>query len=124
LTPVVVQRDGRFEAVAGTMGGFAQPQINAMSVIRVFDLDRSPAEAVAQPRWLVGGMSAEGEMPWVVAEADVPAVAIDALQRRGYRVDTLGERKGSFGHAQLIRAHSDGFDAGSDPRADGGALAS
>ena len=73
LMPVIIQRGGRFEAVAGTMGGSAQPQINAMTLIRAFDLGRSPAEAVAEPRWLVGGMSPEGEVPTAIAEADVPS---------------------------------------------------
>jgi gamma-glutamyltranspeptidase/glutathione hydrolase len=124
LMPVVVQRAGRLEAVAGTMGGSAQPQINAMTVIRAFRLAMSPADTVAAPRWLVGGMSPEGETPGVLAEADVPASAIESLKAAGYRVDTVGERDGSVGHAHMIRAVSGGFDAGSDPRADGGAMAS
>ena len=57
LMPVVVQRAGRLEAVAGTMGGYAQPQIIAMMLVRAFDLGMHPADAVAAPRWLVGGMS-------------------------------------------------------------------
>lgn len=124
LMPVAVQRAGRLEAVAGTMGGSAQPQINAMVLIRAIDLAMSPAEAVAAPRWLVGGMSAEAGSPGVVAEADVATDVTDRLKTAGYVVDTVGERDGSVGHAHLIRARPDGFDAGSDPRADGGAAAS
>ena len=124
LMPVIVQREGRFEAVAGSMGGSAQPQINAMTLVRAFDLGRTPAEAVAEPRWLVGGMSPEGGEPSVIAEADVPRLAIEALQARGYHVDTVTERSESVGHAQMIRRVPDGFEAGSDPRADGNARAS
>jgi hypothetical protein len=36
----------------------------------------------------------------------------------------MGERDGEVGHAHMIRVVPDGFDAGSDPRADGGAAAS
>ena len=124
LMPVIIQRGGRFEAVAGTMGGSAQPQINAMTLIRAFDLGRSPAEAVAEPRWLVGGMSPEGEVPTAIAESDVPTEAVAALQSHGYQVDTVSERSGSVGHAHMIRRVSGGFEAGSDPRANGGARAS
>jgi len=124
LMPVAVQRDGRLEAVAGTMGGSAQPQILTMVLIRALRLGMSPADAVAAPRWLVGGMSPEGPEPLVIAEADVPETVVRALGAAGYRVDVVSERDGSVGHAHMIRATPGGFDAGSDPRADGGALAS
>jgi len=124
LMPVAVQRDGRLEAVAGTMGGSAQPQILTMVLIRALRLGMSPAGAVAAPRWLVGGMSPEGPGPLVIAEADVPETVVRALGAAGYRVDVVSERDGSVGHAHMIRATPGGLDAGSDPRADGGALAS
>ena len=124
LMPVIVQRDGRLEAVAGTMGGSAQPQIVAMALLRACRLGMHPADAVAAPRWLVGGMSAEGASPEAIAEADVPAATVEALKMAGYRVDTVEERDGSVGHAHMIRAVAGGLDAGSDPRADGGAMAS
>jgi gamma-glutamyltranspeptidase len=121
LMPVVVQRDGRFEAVAGTMGGSAQPQIDAMTLIRAFDLGSSPARAVAEPRWLVGGMDPETDPAFVVAEAGVPGTVVDALQRAGYRVDTVNERDSEVGHAHLVRVRDGGLEAGSDPRSDGSA---
>ncbi|MEZ0235619.1 MAG: gamma-glutamyltransferase family protein [Actinomycetota bacterium] len=124
LMPVLVQREGRLEAVAGTMGGFAQPQIVAMTLLRAFGLGMDAAGSVAAPRWLVGWMSQEGPRPDVVAESGVPAEVLDRLKAGGYRVDTVGERDESVGHANLIRAVAGGFDAGSDPRADGGAAAS
>ena len=124
LMPVIVQREGKLKAVAGTMGGSAQPQINTMTLVRAFDLGRDPGPAVADPRWLVGGMEPEGEVPTVVAEADVPVQAMEALQGAGYRVDTVSERSEDVGHAHLIVFGDDGLSAGSDPRADGGARAS
>jgi gamma-glutamyltranspeptidase len=124
LMPVIVQRRGRLEAVTGTMGGFAQPQIMTMILLRALDLGMRAPDAVAAPRWLVGGMSREGRQPGVIAESDVPSEVLDRLKADGYRVDTVGERDESVGHAHLIRAVADGFDAGSDPRADGGAAAS
>ncbi len=124
LMPVVVQRDGRLEAVAGTMGGSAQPQIVAMTLARALAMGTSPADAVAAPRWLVGGMAPERETPEVLAEAGVPAPTVAALTASGYRVRTVPAQSGAVGHAHMIRAVPGGFEAGSDPRADGGALAS
>jgi gamma-glutamyltranspeptidase/glutathione hydrolase len=124
LMPVALQRAGRFEAVAGTMGGHAQPQIHAEILLRAIRLGMGAADAIAAPRWLVGGMSPEGEEPTVVAEARVPDRTLAALAAAGYRVATVGELDGSVGHAHMIRATADGFEAGSDPRADGGAMAS
>jgi gamma-glutamyltranspeptidase/glutathione hydrolase len=124
LMPVAVTREGRFEAVAGTMGGSAQPQIHAEILLRAFRLGMAPADAVASPRWLVGGMSPEGEPPRVLAESDVPEATVEALETAGYEVLVGSERDASVGHAHMIRATADGFEAGSDPRADGGAMAS
>ena len=124
LMPVAVQRAGRFEAVAGTMGGSAQPQIMTMALLRAFRLGMSPADAVAAPRWLVGGMSPEGLEPLVIAEANVPDPTVRSLTSSGYRVVRVGTLDEAVGHAHMIRASGDGFDAGSDPRADGGAMAS
>ena len=39
------------------------------------------------------------------------------------RVRAVGTQDEALGHAHLILAGAGGFDAGSDPRADGGALA-
>jgi gamma-glutamyltranspeptidase len=83
-----------------------------------------PAAAIEAPRWLVGGMSPEAETPIVVAEAAVPDRTLASLAEAGYRVVTIGELDGAAGHAHMIRATAEGFEAGSDPRADGGAMAS
>jgi gamma-glutamyltranspeptidase len=124
LTPVIVQRQGRPAIIAGTMGGYAQPQIDAATLIRHADLGLSPAEAVAAPRWLSAGMDREGREPIVLAEADVPDPTRDALRRSGFLVEDIDARDGSAGHAQMIAIGVDGFAAGSDPRADGEALSS
>ncbi|HEY8018937.1 MAG TPA: gamma-glutamyltransferase [Actinomycetota bacterium] len=123
LMPALAHREGRLAAVAGTMGGYAQPQINAMTLIRAFDLGMTPAEAVATPRWLVHGMDPSSEHPATLAEGDVPGPTLATLRDGGFEVDTVGVRDGSVGHAHLIRMTEDGLVAGSDPRSDGGALA-
>ena len=124
LMPVAVHRDGDLVALTGTRGGHGQPQIDLMTLVRAFDLGLDPFEAVAGPRWLVGGMSPlEGE-PWIEAEGSVPEAVRASLGSAGFQVETLGEVDRAVGHAQLLRIDGATLVAGSDPRADGGAMAS
>jgi gamma-glutamyltranspeptidase/glutathione hydrolase len=124
LLPVVVHRDGRLVALAGTMGGGGQPQIDAMSLVRAFDLGMDAASAVAAPRWLVGGMALDIQGRTLVAESRLPHRTRDVLEAAGYAIDTVGEEDGAVGHAHLLLMREDGtIEAGSDPRADGGAAA-
>jgi gamma-glutamyltranspeptidase len=123
LMPVVVQREGRLAIVSGTMGGFAQPQINASTLIRSLDLHEAPGEAVAAPRWAVGGLDREGAEPAVEAESGVPGDVEDALAGAGFRVARVDSVSEPIGHAHQIRLAGGRFEAGSDPRADGSAMA-
>ena len=123
LMPALAHREGRLAAVTGTMGGYAQPQINAMTLIRAFDLGMTPGESVAAPRWLVNGMDPSSARPEILGEGDVPGSTVTTLRDGGFEVDTVGVRDGSVGHAHMIRLTDDGLVAGSDPRSDGGALA-
>jgi gamma-glutamyltranspeptidase len=122
LMPVTVHREGRLAAVSGTMGGPAHPQINGASLVRAFELGMSPQQAVAAPRWLVGGM--DDAVGLVEAEAGVPESTAELLEEAGFRVIRLDADDSSVGHAHLIRLDPDGsLEAGTDPRADGAALA-
>jgi gamma-glutamyltranspeptidase/glutathione hydrolase len=121
LLPVVVEREGRLAAITGTMGGGGQPQIDAMSIVRAFDMGMDAASTVAAPRWLVGGMELGSTERAIVAEGAVPASTREALSGKGYRIGMLEDVSEDVGHAHLIKVEGDGsFDAGSDPRADGG----
>ncbi|MGI8617317.1 MAG: gamma-glutamyltransferase family protein [Actinomycetota bacterium] len=124
LMPVAVHRDGDLVALAGTRGGHGQPQIDLMTLVRAFDLGLDPYEAVACPRWLVGGMEPLLADPWIEAEASVPDEVRGSFERDGFRVETVGPVDRAVGHAQLLRVDGGVLVAGSDPRADGGALAS
>ena len=124
LMPVLVHRGSELVAVCGTMGGAAQPQINAMSVLRLFDLGLTPAAAMRAARWLVGGMDREGRRRFAVAERSVPERAVHALRTAGFEVDVAPDLADEVGHAQAIRVASDGtLEAATDPRADGSAAA-
>ena len=123
LMPALAHRDGRSSLVLGTMGGYGQPQINATNLVRIADLGMAPAPAVAAPRWLLGGLDQGDEA--IVAEDRVPAAVRERLAGAGFDVETVAGPSGDLGHAHAILMRSDGtLEAGSDPRADGGALAS
>jgi gamma-glutamyltranspeptidase len=121
LMPVLAHRDGRLAAVAGSMGGASQPQINAQNLVRSFDLGMGVGETIAAPRWTVWGEPGDGVAR---AEGSVPGATTARLEEAGFRIDPLGGLDEAVGHAHMILVRSDGtFDVGSDPRADGGALA-
>jgi len=121
LMPVVAHREDELVALAGTMGGGAQPQIDAMTLIRSLALGRSAAEAVAEPRWLVTGMSLRVPDRYVMVEEDVPVPARTSLEAAGFELREMPRLTADAGHAHVIRRREDGtFEAGTDPRADGG----
>ncbi len=119
LMPVLVHRDGRLAAVSGSMGGGGQPQINAMSILRAFDLAMGIGEVLSSPRWLVGGMELHAPRT-VEVESRVPATVVGALADAGFEPRILAPFDEGVGHAHLIRVAADGsFEAATDPRADG-----
>ena len=123
LMPIAVHRDGDLAALAGARGGHGQPQIGLATLVAAFDLGLAAPEAVARPRWLVGGMSPLRGQPYVEVEAPTPDLRA-SFRGAGFRVDDLGGIDRATGHAQLIRSQDGTLTAGSDPRADGGARAS
>ena len=62
--------------------------------------------------------------PWIEAEASVPAEVRGSWERDGFRVETVDPVDRAVGHAHLLRVDDGVLVAGSDPRADGGAIAS
>jgi gamma-glutamyltranspeptidase/glutathione hydrolase len=119
LMPVLVNDDRGLAAVAGTMGGYAQPQINAQTLFHVL-AGATPGDAVAAPRWIV---ERDVPGPAVTTETSVPAEARTSLASSGFELLPVGDRSSEVGHAQLIRVARGRFDVGSDPRSDGGAAA-
>ena len=121
LMPVIVHDERGVMAVAGSMGGYAQPQINAQTLLHLLG-GALPADAVEAPRWMLE--RAEPTSPSrIVIEESVPAEARRSLETLPYPATVVADRSAELGHAQLIRVRTDGFDAGSDPRSDGGSLA-
>ncbi|MFA9447030.1 gamma-glutamyltransferase family protein [Egicoccus sp. AB-alg6-2] len=117
LIPAMALRDGAPEVVFGTMGGDAQAQIHTQLLGHLVDGGADPQDAVAAPRFVVE--VADGSVA-VEADAD-PAIAA-GLRERGHTVTDLEARSHSAGHAHAIRLVAGGYEAGSDPRSEGGAI--
>lgn len=118
LMPVMLERGSVLEVVTGTMGGEAQPQINAQNLMRVLDMGKPPQEALSAARWVVEGRVA-------TLEEGVPASVEEALALAGagLTIEHTERHSGDLGHSNLIACGSAGFAAASDPRSDGSAAA-
>ena len=77
-------------------------------------------EHLAAAEDMLRGLTQEQVMksPAVAARADVETKKADETV-----LAVVPDRSDELGHAQLIRVRTDAFDAGSDPRSDGGSLA-
>jgi len=124
IIPAVITRetDGSLFGPLGVMGGFMQPQGHVqvfLSLVQGID----PQSALELPRICIADGTASGE---VALEDGIPAKTIADLRRRGHPVRRVtGWERALFGRGQAItRDPGTGLlTGGSDPRADGCALA-
>ena len=130
LSPLAVTHDdGALDAVIGTMGGDAQPQILLQLLARTLIAGEDAGTAVTAPRWSLTREASSGfdvwetaDPPIVALEHDAPGAWQDGLSRRGYRVWRSASADDGFGHAQMIRVTADGMLCGAaDPRTRDGA---
>lgn len=100
----------------GVMGGQMQPQGHLQVVSNLVDYDMNPQTALDAPRWRY--------LPdqRVVLETGIPSEVMIALSQRGHDV-RINPSKGLFGKGQIIVRQNGILIAGSEPRADGMALA-
>ena len=118
LMPAMVTNGDRLAWVLGTMGGRAQPQILAQVLLRLVR-GESADEAVAAPRWVVGGLGVDQINEVAFVETTVTADARQSIHARLPVID-LAANDEATGHAQVVAVTSAGdFAAASDPRSDG-----
>ena len=118
LMPLMVTRGPDLAWVVGTMGGKAQPQILSQVLLRLF-AGETPREAVAAPRWVVGGLEVDQFDEMAYVESPITASARESIQSRLSVVD-LPRHDEITGHAQAVAVLADGgLIAASDPRSDG-----
>jgi len=122
LMPVLVHDTQGLAAVAGSMGGYGQPQINTQTIAHAMVSERTAGDAIAAPRWLIDTDPGSTERS-TIAEEGVPDAARESLAAAGFAVEDVPPTTESLGHAHLIRVRSGELDVGSDPRADGSAAA-
>jgi gamma-glutamyltranspeptidase/glutathione hydrolase len=106
----------------GSMGGDAQPQIQAGLFTRHVMFRMPLSEALDRPRWLIGRTwgSPHGNL---LMEDGFDDELTDRLDDAGHDVNVLGDRYSEgLGHAGAVVLHPNGsIEAAHDPRADGGA---
>jgi len=124
LSPGMVLRDGRPELVYGTMGGDAQPQIQAQLIHAIYERGIPVQAAIDAPRFTYGRDSESKYADAVRVEARYDPSIVAGLRARGHSVEFLGAYDHAAGHAHAIAIdHERGTLAGaSDPRADSLAL--
>lgn len=123
LMPVIASRGGAPVGLFGSMGAGGQPQINAMSLFRLFDLGMDARDVLHAPRWLVGGWGLDAEATIIEAESRVPRETVEAFEKAGFGIRRLEEWSEKVGHAHIIASGGDRLDVATDPRADGSAKA-
>lgn len=133
IIPAMVTRppspDGRGDkgeilyASYGVMGGFMQPQGHVQVLSALVDDGLDPQSALDLPRFCIDVEKAGGR---VAIEEGMPMKTIDGLAKLGHPVyKVTGYERDLFGRGQVILrdAETGVLWAGSDPRADGCAMA-
>lgn len=132
LTPLAVTTTaGRLDALLGTMGGDAQPQVLLQLLVRILALGQDAGQAIAAPRWVLSREPTTAfdiwrldDPPLIRVEAGAPPDWAPGLRARGYEVIESLPGDQAFGHAQFIGVTRDGMLTGAaDPRAEDGAFA-
>jgi gamma-glutamyltranspeptidase/glutathione hydrolase len=115
--------DGSLYASFGVMGGFMQPQGHVQVLLALVDDGLDPQTALDQPRvCLTSGTSKSV----VALEDGIPKRTLSQLSKMGHHVELVkGHARATFGRGQIIiRDEKNGIlCGGSDPRADGCAIA-
>jgi gamma-glutamyltranspeptidase/glutathione hydrolase len=123
IPSLATREDGSLYASFGVMGGFMQPQGHLQVLQALIDDGLDPQAALDRPRLCIAGGSPEGK---VALEKGIPKRIVTRLAKMGHPVEHVqGHARAIFGRGQIIlRDVENGvLWGGSDPRADGCALA-
>ncbi|WP_440906247.1 gamma-glutamyltransferase family protein [Catenovulum sp. SX2] len=123
LNPALAKfADGR-RMVYGSMGGEGQPQTQAAIFSRYAWRGCNLADAISQPRWLLGRTWGEQSSNLKI-EQPLAAQLADGLSERKHDWQAVSENNEMMGHAGAIVAFADqaAVLAATDPRSDGLAL--
>ncbi|CCF52097.1 hypothetical protein NDA11_007966 [Ustilago hordei] len=131
IIPAMATRADELFLSFGVMGGFMQPQGQVQVLMNILHHGFSVQDALDAPRFCIGaGMAGpEGATSEVYFEQGVDQKVVDELEKMGHKVKVLdGWARFQFGRGQVIQKveNKQGrlvWAAGSDPRADGQAIA-
>ena len=128
MNPVIATRNGGAAIVCGTPGADTQVQTNLQLLTHAIHFGMTPQEAVEAPRWRSLQNPMESTVPHTCEdclqlENRFVGKTREGLEKRGHRLDILGDWEGP-GNAQFIRIDpgTGALAAGSDPRRDGYAV--
>lgn len=125
IIPAMATRpgDGSLYASFGVMGGFMQPQGHLQVLIGLVEDGLDPQSALDRPRFCIEDGTSGGR---VALEAGIPAQAENKLTEMGHPLRRVsGYERAIFGRGQIILRdpQAGALQGGSDPRADGCAMA-
>ena len=125
IIPAMATRpsDGSLFASFGVMGGFMQPQGHLQVITGLVEDGLDPQAALDRPRFCIEDGTSGGR---VALEAGIPAQVFNKLTEMGHPLRRVsGYERALFGRGQIIlRDPQTGvLQGGSDPRADGCAMA-
>jgi len=123
IPAMVTRQDGSLYASYGVMGGFMQPQGHVQVLSALVDNRLDPQSALDLPRFCIDVEESGGS---VALEEGIPADVISGLEKMGHPVYSVSSfDRALFGRGQVIvrEAETGVLVAGSDPRADGCAMA-
>ena len=120
---LATHQDGSLHASYGVMGGFMQPQGHLQVLQALIDDDLDPQAALDRPRICIVGGNPGGK---VAIEEGIPKRTMTNLAKVGHHIEHVqGHERAIFGRGQIILLDPESGVrwGGSDPRADGCALA-
>lgn len=121
LNPGIAMKDGAPHLLYGTQGADGQPQTLAVILSALIDRGMMPAEALAQPRFLLGRtFSDSGDS--LKLEASHGSQMVAGLRDLGHQVSELPALSPIFGCAGVIRIDDGDVSGAHDPRGEGVAI--
>jgi len=121
LNPGIALKDGAPHLLYGTQGADGQPQTLAVILSGLIDQAMTPAQALAQPRFLLGKTFSDSRDSLKLEASHGPQM-LTTLRSLGHQVAELPALSPIFGCAGVIRIGDDGMTGAHDPRGEGIAM--
>lgn len=116
LNPGIALSEGKARFLYGTQGADGQPQTLAMLLTRLIDYKKTPTDALAGARFLLGRTFSDSN-DTLKLEGHVKASTSAELQKRGHEVANIPRFSPLAGQAGIIQVNADNtVDGAHDPR--------